>query len=95
MKRLKTMRRTTAMMLAAAMVCATAAFATSYESYYADVTAGSKAYQKYLAELDANDWKIPLYDQEGNVIGAFEISKSEEIVPQAKSPAIVKSALAA
>ena len=52
-------------------------------------------YQRYLAELDANDWKIPLYDQEGNVIGAFEISKSEEIVPQAKSPAIVKSALAA
>ena len=45
MKRLKTMRRTTAMMLAAAMVCATAAFATSYESDYADVTAGSKAYQ--------------------------------------------------
>lgn len=34
MKRLKTMRRTTAMMLAAAMVCATAAFATSYESDY-------------------------------------------------------------
>ena len=51
-------------------------------------------YQKYLAELDANDWKIPLYNQEGSVIGKFEVSKSEDVIPNAQSPEIVKSVLA-
>lgn len=51
-------------------------------------------YQEYLDNLDANDWKIPLYNQDGSVIGKFEISKSEDIIPNAQNPEIVKSALA-
>lgn len=51
-------------------------------------------YQKYLEELDSNDWKIPLYNQDGSVIGKFEVSKSEDVVPNAQNPEIVKSALA-
>lgn len=52
-------------------------------------------YQEYLDTLDANDWQIPLYDLEGNVVGSFEISKSEEIVPNADCPEVVKAALEA
>ena len=52
-------------------------------------------HQKYLEDLNANGWKLPLYDLQGAVIGAFEISKSEEIVPNADNPEIVKAALEA
>ena len=51
-------------------------------------------HQKYLEELNANDWKIPLYNQDGKVIGKFEVSESEDVIPNAQNPEIVKNVLA-
>lgn len=36
-------------------------------------------YETYINTLEANEWKIPLYDLQGNVIGAYEISKGQTI----------------
>lgn len=36
-------------------------------------------YENYRITLEANDWKIPLYDLQGNVIGAFVISEGETV----------------
>lgn len=46
-----------------------------------------------MAKLEAADRKIPLYDLQGNVIGDFEISKSEDVVPGAESPEVVREAI--
>ena len=51
-------------------------------------------HQKYLEDLNANDWKIPLYNQDGKVIGKFEVSESEDVIPNAQNPEIVKNVLA-
>lgn len=52
-----------------------------------------KDYEIYMAKLEAADRKIPLYDLQGNVIGDFEISKSEDVVPGAESPEVVREAI--
>ncbi|MDE6454727.1 MAG: hypothetical protein K2L38_02180, partial [Dysosmobacter sp.] len=52
-------------------------------------------YQAYLAALEAKNWRLPVYDLEGNVIGEFELSRSEDVVPGAESPETIKAALAA
>lgn len=52
-------------------------------------------FNNYIANLKANDWKFPLYDLQGNVIGDFKISenKLKEVAPNATCPADVKKAL--
>lgn len=52
-----------------------------------------KDYELYKAKLEASGYKIPLYDLQGNVIGDFEIFKSEDIVPGAESPEVVREAI--
>lgn len=50
-------------------------------------------YENYIATLDANEWKVPMYDLNGNVVGEFEVQKSEIIVSDAESPDVVREAL--
>lgn len=52
-------------------------------------------FNSYIENLKANDWKFPLYDLQGNVIGDFKISenKLKEVAPDATCPADVKKAL--
>jgi len=50
-------------------------------------------YANYLKNLETQNYKLPLYDLLGNIIGDYKISNNEEIVPNATSPEEVKNAL--
>lgn len=50
-------------------------------------------YEIYIVNLEAAGRKIPLYDLQGNVIGDFEIGESEDVIPGAESPEVVREAI--
>ena len=52
-----------------------------------------KDYTDYVKSLEANGYKLPLYDLQGQIIGEYKISNGEKIAPEATSPEDVKKAL--